>query len=457
MTRRPSSHHARALASAALACATLAAALPAAAGAAWTPPQDLGIVDYLSGDVALESNARGDAVAAFASSRGMYVARATAGEPFGARVRIDSEGFSAPHVAIDARGVALIAWEYDDGSFYGPDEDRGFTSCCTGTKVLVWQPGRRPSPARLVRPRGLITYAGPVAAVSGRRGMLVRAAGADQDQQGALQFVPIRLDGRPGKRRTIPGRDWDGGSLGFVGGRAIAGLTDPRGPTRLGVRSQRANGTFGALRVFLSVPERIDSHNTSLLFADLRMASDERGGQLAVLERGRRPNRHLQLIVKPRGARVQRFNVRRGPADDFFVGAPSASPDGWTALAFARPQTVGAPDSVGYVVTVSPSGRMRISQATTLSSVAGYAASVTRGGAGAAAFSGYRTVPPVFAGPESHASFTPLAGGRLRPAGTFVRGPTEELISGVATTSNPRDRARVVWQESGHVLAIRLE
>ena len=457
MTRRPPSHHLRALTSAALACAALAAALPAAAGAAWTAPQALGAGDYSGDAVALKSNARGDAVTVLADSRGVHVARATAGRPFGARLRIDTDGLT-PQVAIDGRGVALIAWEYDDGSFFGPDDFRGYTSCCIGTKVVVWRPGRRPSPARLVRPRGVITRLGQIAAVSGRRGLLVRAAGDDEYVQGALQFVPVGLDGRPGRRRTVPARDLSAGSLGFARGRAVVGLVDARGPSRLGVRSQRAGGSFGALRVFWRGSQKLDVSEEYPDLSAVRLASDGRGGQLAAVLRGRRPNMYVQLVRKPRGARARTFTVRRGRANDFIFGELSASPDGWTALAFVRHWTsTTSLEAVGFVLTVSPSDRIRVVRATaTLNSVGGYAASVTRGGAGAAGFSGWHAQGP-FAPAIFRASFEPLAGGRLNAAGTLLRGPSDDLIIGVAMTSNPRDRARAVWHEGGHVLASRLE
>ena len=438
-----------------LVLAALACAAPATATAAgWTPPQELGPSGFASYDTAIASNASGDAVTAFSQSRGMYIARASAGAPFGTALRMDSEGLY-PRIAIDARGVALIAWEYDDGSFSGSDGFRGTVTCCTGTKVVVWRPGQAPSPVRVVRRRGLVTRPGPVAAVSGRRGILVRAAGSDEEQLGTMQFVPIRVDGRPGKRRAIGGVHWSRASLQYSGGRAVVGLIDPRGPSRLALRTQRANGSFGPLRVFLRVPEALIFYELGGTdFNDAQIVPDGRGGQAAVLERGARPHRYLQLVRKRRGAAARTIARQRGRADDFDVSQLSASPDGWTALAYMRRPAITSLDGVVQVVAVSPRGRIRSTPLTPLGDFSSPAVSVTRGGAGAAGFSG-RDLRP--GGPyRSASSFAPIRGGRPLPAGALLRN-ADGLIGNVVMTSNPRDRARVVWEEGQRVFASRLE
>ncbi len=438
----------------ALVLAALACAAPATATAAgWTPPQDLGPSGFAS--TAIASNASGDAVTAFSQSRGgIYIARASAGAPFGTALRMDGEGVR-PRIAIDARGVALIAWEYDDGSFFGPDDFRGYTSCCTGTKVVVWRPGQAPSPVRVVRRRGLVTRPGPVAAVSGRRGVLVRAAGSDEEQFGTMQFVPIRVDGRLGKRRAISGIHWRRASLQYSGGRAVVGLIDPRGPSRMALRTQRANGSFGPLRVFLRVPEELAFYEIGgMEYNDAQIVPDGRGGQVAVLERGARPHRYLQLVRRRRGAAARTIARQRGRADDFDISQLSASPDGWTALAYKRKPAITSIYGVVHVVVVSPRGRIRSTPLTPLGDVSSPAASVTRGGAGAAGFasSDLRPGAPF----RSASSFAPIRAGRPLPAGALLRS-ADGLITNVVMTSNPRDRARVVWEEGERVFASRLE
>jgi len=441
------------------ACSLLGAAAPAVAGAAWTAPQDLGPTGFGSASTSLASNDRGDAVTAFSQPGAIRIARATAGAAFGPSVGVSTDG-TVPRVAIDARGVALIAWEYQDGAVNGvPDDFRGTTTCCTGTKVIVWRPGQLPTRAHVIRRRGLITRLGPVAAISGRRGLLVQTASfnrtSGEESRGSLQFAPIRLDGRPGKRRNVVRSNWVGASLQFSGGRAVVGLIGQgRASTRLALRSQRASGTFGTIRVFRTVPEQLESYGGSTKFAEIRMAPDGRGGQLAVMQRGRRPKQFVQFIRKPRTGRLRSITVRRGPAENFRFSRPAASPDGWSAVAFARRPKITELDGVGYVLAVSPNGRSFVTRVTASDPLSGPAVSVTRGGTGAAGFIDGRNVP--FGASVTRASFVPLTRGLPRLPAALIIDRAAVAIDNVVMTSNRRDRARVVWEEGGRVLASRL-
>ncbi len=442
------------------ACALLGAAAPAVAGAAWTAPQDLGPTGFGSATTSLASNDRGDAVTAFSHPGGIRIARATAGAAFGPSVGVSTDYGTVTRVAIDARGVALIAWEYQDGAVNGvPDDFRGTTTCCTGTKVIVWRPGQLPTRAHVIRRRALITRLGHVAAVSGRRGLLVQTSSfnrtSGEEGRGSLQFAPIRLDGRPGKRRNVVRSNWVGASLQFSGGRAVVGLIGQRrASTPLALRSQRASGTFGTIRVFRTVPEKIESYDGSTEFAKILMAPDGRGGQLAVMQRGRRPKQFVQFIRKPRTGRLRSITVRRGPAEDFRFSRPAASPDGWSAVAFARRPKITELDSVGYVLAVSPNGRSFVTRVTASEQSSGPAVSVTRGGTGAAGFIDGRSVP--FGAFVTRASFVPLTRGLPRLPAALIIDRAAVAIDNVVMTSNRRDRARVVWEEGGRVLASRL-
>jgi opacity protein-like surface antigen len=450
MTRR------RLLLANACACALFAAAAPAAAGAAWTAPQDLGPAGFSYNDTALASNDRGDAVTAFSQSRGIRIARAAPGAPFGASITVSTDGES-PRVAIDARGVALIAWSYDDGSISESDGFRGTLNCCQRTKVVVWRPGHAPTRAHVARRAGLIARLGAVAAVSGRRGVLITTSRFDEtdgsESGGGLEFVPIRIDGRAGRVRTVLRSAWQGTTLQFSRGRAIVGLMDGDGPTRLAVRSQRASGAFGTLRVFLRVPEKLEYYSGSPNFSDVLMSPDGRGGQLAVLERGKRPKLAVQLVRKPRLGRLRSVLVRRGPAENFELSPPVASSDGWLAVAFNRVPAVTDLTNFGYALVVAPNGRAIVSQLSAGVSE-NPAVSLTRGGVGVAASVGERMTATALL---LRASFMPFARGLPQPASALTRDGNGAVIQNVVLTSNRRERARAVWEEAGRVLATRLE
>src|SRR5881227_2654965 len=100
----------------ALTAALLAA--PASALASWGPRQTLdtrGTAD--AEDVALAGNARGDAVAAWEGKRGIAVPFAHRGKVFGHFHYAPRSGAgSAPQVAIDEQGNALVLWSYFDNT-----------------------------------------------------------------------------------------------------------------------------------------------------------------------------------------------------------------------------------------------------------------------------------------------------------------------------------------------------
>lgn len=433
-----------------LACAVLAATLPATAGAAWTAPQDLGPAGFSDDITSIASNGRGDTVTAFSPSGGIYVARAAPGAGFGAAVKVSEDGVN-PRVAVDPRGVALITFEYEDGS-YEAYEDRGVQTCCTGTKVVVWRPGRAPSSPRAVRRVGLNAIAAQVAAVTGRRGVVVETFNRQRTTSSA-QFVPVRLDGRLGTARTVVRSRWSAASLQFVGGRAVVGLIDGRGPTRLAIRSQRPNGSFGTIRPYRSVPERIIP-GWSRTFGEALVAADGRGGHVAVLQRGKRPRQYLEVVRKPRSGRLRRTLLQPGRADDYAFSMPSVAPDGWVALAFSRLPAITRLDGFGYVAAIRPNGRAIVTRLTGHGQVHDPVATVTTGGRGAAGFAEALIGPGHYLG---RARWLALAGGRPRPADLLERTTFNATVGQAVMTSNRRDRARIVFKQAGRVLASRLE
>jgi hypothetical protein len=76
-------------------------------------------------------NAQGDAAVVFQGTRGLQIALARGGGPFGpARAVRGGKGGSAPNIALDERGNVLVLWSYFDNSQpYGPAEYRSY-GCC---------------------------------------------------------------------------------------------------------------------------------------------------------------------------------------------------------------------------------------------------------------------------------------------------------------------------------------
>ena len=185
------------------------------------------------------------------------------------------------------------------------------------------------------------------------------------------------------------------------------------------------------------------------------MAPDGRGGQVAVLQRGRRPKLAVQFVRRPRTGRVRSIIVRRGPAENFMFSRPAAAPDGWTAVAFERRPRITELAGVGYVLAVTPNGRSILTRLTASAAVSHPAVSVTRGGRGAAGFIGEDYLPggAIF---RTRTSFVPLTAGRPQLGAALVFDRVKVAIVNVVMTSNRRDRARVVWEEGGRALASRL-
>ena len=298
---------------------------------------------------------------------------------------------------------------------------------------------------------GLNAVAAQVAAVTGRRGVVVDTFNR-QRTTGSAQFVPVRLDGRLGKARTVVRRTWTAASLQFVGGRAVVGLGDGSGPTRLAVRSQRRDGSFGTIRPFRSVPEKLQV-GWSPVFAEVLLVADGRGGHVAVLQRGPRPDQYLEVVRKPRRGRMRRTVLRPGAADDYDFSMPSVAPDGWVALAFKRLPAITDLLGVGYVAAIRPDGRAIVTRLTGLANLHSPAATVTTGGAGAAGFTEGLSAAGLYRG---RGSWLALAGGRPIAAELLQR-TVDGVVDQAVMTSNRRDRARLVFSQGRRILASRLE
>jgi hypothetical protein len=128
-----------ALLSVAALLAALACASPASA--AWTQQR---LTDHSSGpnDVALAGNERGDAAIAFQGTRGIALALARPGRPFGALRYVPggSTGFD-PRVAIDEDGNVLVSWLYSDGSQQPAPGTPIYQDCCVRVRLALLRPG----------------------------------------------------------------------------------------------------------------------------------------------------------------------------------------------------------------------------------------------------------------------------------------------------------------------------
>ncbi len=438
---------------AAVVAALLAAASPAGAAApTWTSPQDLGATqgDAIS-NTALASNDRGDAVAVVSKPDGVYVARASARRAFSAPRRIASSGFR-PRVAIDSRGVALVAFSYLDGSHVATDlrDD----DCCTGVRVSVWQPGRAPTRSRAVRPRGSSTQLGAIAATRGHRGVLIAGEEFSDNAEDPPRLVPVRIDGRLGTARKVAPTGWSPLTLQWRQARAIAGLvriSKKRG-TELAVARQRRNLAFNAPRDFVRLTGQLSLSYFDTGLSELTMSPDGHGGQIAAYQRGKRPNLRLAITRKSLDGRARTSFVQRGPDRALKATAPARARDGSIAVAWARRGGAPAYGEHAYVTVRAPSGRVTT---TALPSPASFfdalAVGVAPGGAGAVGVGG--SVPRM----GLQVSLAALAGGRPLPAPALGFGPGRFTTTSISISSNARDPARAVFEFGGRAFAARLQ
>ncbi len=433
--------------------AALASAGPAhAAAPSWTTPQDLGAIggETIS-NTALATNDRRDAVAVLSTAGAIFAARATAGRPFSTPRPISSSGFR-PKVAIDSRGVALIAFSYDDGTRV--TSDLRDDDCCTGVRVSVWQPGRSPTPSRAVTRRGTSTQLGAVAATRGHRGVLIAGEEFTDSAEDPARLVPVRIDGRLGATRRVAGSDWSPLTLQWTRERAIAGLvriSKGRG-TELAVARQGRSLRFAAPRNFVRLTGQLSLSYYNSSLSELTMSPDGRGGQIAAYQRGKRPQLRLAITRKSLNGRARSSFVQRGPDRALKVTPPARARDGWIAVAWARRGGPPAYAEHAYVTTRSPAGRLRT---TALPTAVNYfstlAVGVAPGGAGAVGVGG--SVPRLGA----QARVVALAGGRPQQAIGFGVGPTRLTGGSIVIGSNARERARAVFEFAGRAFATRLE
>jgi hypothetical protein len=420
-----------------LAASTLLPAAAAATTHGWTPVRRAVKTDCCT-PAAIASNARGDVVAAFSDSGGLSVARARAHGAFGARVRIPAADYPSSRVAIDSRGVALIAFTYDDGTEPGYFEGRD-EGCCTGVKVVVWRPGHRPTAPRTVFPRGSATSLAAIAATRGHRGVLVAGqAGADTFDHADPTFVPVRLDGRIATRRVVSSRGWAPATLQWVHGRAVVGLTrSSDDQSELGVaRQSRRSDAFGAVRRF----GRITQAPTDYATPALRMIADGRGGHVAVWRRASSPGQQLFLGRASLGGPLHATLIRRDIQGQLRFGDPAVASDRWIVLAWGQSDDASR---TGYVTTRSPRGRVVTSRIGGLNVGDGYVvpfseplAAAAPGGRGAVALQ-RRTLM------TDGMRFVGLRAGRPLPGAVLDVRDADSY--GTVLTANRRDPARALF------------
>jgi hypothetical protein len=419
--------------------------VPTTATAAWTPPQDVLPNRCCASPAALASNARGDAVAAFGEFNSLSIARASAHRRFGRRVRISSRGYSGASVAIDEGGVALIAFTYDDETDPGHLEGRGDDGCCTGVKVVVWRPGRRPTRPRAIFAPGTSTLLGAVAATRGRRGVLVVAergtAVYGSGRRAPVQLARVRLDGRIGRLRTVANSNWSPTTLQWTRGRAVAGLMRPRGGQGidLGFARQGSRGTFLDVRRF----ERIARAPSDVLSRAVEMTADGRGGQVAVWRRARGTRREILLGRVSLAGRLRATVLASGePTTEFLFAAPAVARDRWIVVGWAQADTSARS---AWVTTRSPRGRL-VTRRTLGSTRGGPVVRPVEALSAAAAPGGGGAVSVDFDRPRGWATrIVGLRGGRPLP-GAVLEARSDMPHRRTLLTGNLLDPARALFE-----------
>jgi hypothetical protein len=323
-------------------------------------------------DVALSGNARGDAAVAFERGGGVALAFARRGHRFGkAKFIRGSSGASAPRVAIDAQGNALVLWNYFDG-FEAEDPESRDEPCCTGTLMTVRSARnghfRRVQP---LTPPGHEVTAGAFAIASGRVGVAwsegesVRARfaargkrlGATAEVSAAGEALAVSLahggrrvtyarfgtgvsslrefrsrNGRASKRRTL--------AAGLPGFAAVAVATNARGeqvaawqgseqgstsPVYLAVRKRGGkftrrlvshHGTFGVPRIAIA-PSGAAVAAWATTRGALLVSSRPPGGRFDIASRFDKNGRNtdvdeLQLAINSVGLEIIGWTQQQG-------------------------------------------------------------------------------------------------------------------------------------------------
>jgi hypothetical protein len=298
----------------------LALAAPASAGASWGPRQTLDTKGTaFAEDVALAGNARGDAVAAWEGRHGIAVAFARRGKAFRHfRYAPHSGAGSAPQVAIDDQGNALVLWSYFDNTDPGDPESRD-EGCCMGVQLTV-----RNARTGRFRPRQNLTPIGHdvgTSAVAIRGGKIGVAWSQDFGSGIFARFA--RRGHRLGRRVQLKRGDSPVGLALLKSGPAV---------TYVGIGNGRARLREFRVRHGRAVRDR----NVSPFFsesADFDVATNARGQQVAawVSSDGTR-GVPVHAGVRAAGGRFRMRRVsRRAPA---FEPSVAIAPSGAALLAW---------------------------------------------------------------------------------------------------------------------------
>lgn len=121
----------------------------------WSASQALGEVSYqLLRGARLVSAPDGHMAVAW-NHNGVVLALAGPGKRFGHPLRLADRSDSRPVVAIDARGEAIVAWDYSDNSVRPPREERSSgSSCCDHVRIAMVRPGGKVVSYQTVTPPG---------------------------------------------------------------------------------------------------------------------------------------------------------------------------------------------------------------------------------------------------------------------------------------------------------------
>jgi hypothetical protein len=324
----------------------LVAATPA--NARWLGEQTLGHVSYFGGqDVALASDAHGDAVVAWAAADGIRVAFARAGARFGASSLISgSKGGAGPAVALDDQGAATVAWTFVD-NFYIPPIDSRDGPCCNRVRAASFRRGRKVGPTQTLTPRGTDAVLDAVAVAHGHAGIV------DEDEPvdpatGAIVFgsgrVRLSLAVPPGRFRS-PARIVAAGGVGarsltlgaraatvVYGSSALGGLI----PVNLFSAKLAYSGGSAVSRPLGTLPLGLPFG----LGETLLLAGDAHGGQAGLFTQGgvRQPQT-LELATRTAGGRFATRPVDTLSQGSFGVPALAVAPSGLGLVTWSRNET----------------------------------------------------------------------------------------------------------------------
>jgi hypothetical protein len=407
-------------------------ALPAAAVAGWRPPETLSIGSprYVE-DVTVAGNSRGDAVAAWQGRSSVAFAYAHRGGPFGGVHEIPGgHGGSAPRVAIDEQGNALVAWSYFDGTDPARPSQRD-DGCCFGVRVNV----RNAATGRFRRAQTLTPKGHDLStpAVAIRRGQVALAWTQDANANVYARAAP---------RGHRLGR-----AVHVHGGREaldVALLKDGPFVTYLGNGSRSVRVHEFRVRHGRAAHKRTLSRRLSV-YADASVATNASGAQAVAVSAGFGARSPIYAGVRAPGGRFRMRRVARGSLPSsprVAIARSGAALVGWNLYAgkiFTASRRPGKQFGAARQFGRTHAGDL----------ISGLQIAVDRLGRGVVGWVQSRTV----SSGRAHAAFRSRAAGRALQSRDL--GPADTMGSEGKAALDEHGRARLIWRKGAAVVAGR--